>query len=194
MKFQSSIAVTAALLLGFAAWAGPAIQDQADTYAFGDPTSQAPPCGSQLVDVRNVGANTYLTLFNHALMVSEDPRLTGQAVVNVEVIFNNRNGHIGGHGSLVLQPYGYAGTWEADFNINAPNGRSIDIDGLMIVKDSHIVAHGTGVFAGQFFFFEHGLATSPPPYDIPVEDPDGPGGCDFQGEVWTGRILNPNAS
>jgi len=193
MKLVLIISVCAGLALGIVVWAAPAIQTSADTYAFVNPATVGPPCGSQLIDVRVVGNKTRLKLFNHALMVSEDSRLTGQGTVEVEVNINNVNGNVDGHGSLTIVPTGgHAGTWEADFNLAAPGGRSIDLNELMIVKDSHINARGTGEFAGQWFFFEHGIDRSPP-YDIPVEDPDGPGGCEFAGEVWSGSILNPNA-
>jgi hypothetical protein len=172
-------------------WAA-AIQTEADVYGFGDPALAGPPCGSQILGVEVIGNKIHLSLLNHGLVVSEDPRLTGQVTNYVEVEINNVNGHVGGHGSFILESWGYEGAWEADFNISAPMGKTIDLDTLTIVKDSQINARGTGEFAGMWYFFEHGLPNSPPPYDIPVEDPDGPGGCEF-GEVWTGRILDPYA-
>jgi hypothetical protein len=175
-----------------AVWADPASQDPADAYGFFNPALSGPPCGSQVLGVEVIGNKIHLLLLNHGLVVSEDPRLTGLVTNYVEVEINNVNGHVGGHGSFVLEPWGYAGAWESDFNISAPQGKSIDVNGLMIVKDSQITARGTGEFEGQWYLFEHGQATSPPPYDIPVEDPDGPGGCEFLGEVWSGRILDPN--
>lgn len=174
-------------------WAAAAIQTEADVYVFVDPALAGPPCGSQVLGAEVIGNKIHLSLLNHGLVVSEDPRLTGLVTVYVEVEINNVNGHVGGHGSFILESWGYAGAWEADFNISAPMGKTIDLDTLTIVKDSHINARGTGEFADQWYFFEHGLANSPPPYDIPVEDPDGPGGCEFAGEAWAGRILNPNA-
>ncbi len=197
MKLLAVISVCTGMVFGVALGSGvsaaPAIQEPADTYAFEDPTGEDPACSNQVLDVFERGNKTHLKLLNHGIMVSVDPRLTGPVVVDVEIAINNVSGHIGGHGSFVLEPTGYSGTWEADFNISAPRGKSIDVDGLMIVKDSQMNARGTGEFAGQWFFFEHGLAVGDPPYDIPVEDPDGPGGCEFLGEVWSGRILNPNA-
>ena len=192
MKLKLYISVCAGFVLGSAVWAASAIQVPADTYAFFSQDPQGPVCSSQVLDVRIQGNKTHLMLRNRGWMVSEEPRLTGQSTVEVEVIIHN-NGHIGGHGTLVLQPSGFAGSWEADFNLSAPGGRSIDLNGLTIVKDSHINARGTGVFTGQWFFFEHGIDMSPGPHEIPVEDPDGAGGCEFMGEVWSGRILNPNA-
>jgi len=197
MKLKLFVSVCTGFILGSAlgsvVWAAPAIQVPADTYAFGTQELQVPLCSSQVLEVSTQGNTTHLKLLNLARMVSLDPRLTGQATVEVEVIFHN-NGHISGHGSLVLQPSGFAGSWEADFNISAPRGRSIDLNGLTIIKDSHINAHGTGVFTGQWFFFEHGIDMSPGPHQIPVDDPDGEGGCEFMGEVWSGRIFNPNAA
>lgn len=167
------------------------MQESADTYAFSNPDLVGTPCGSQLLDLSETGNMTRLELLNHAWMVSPDPRLTGQSTVEVTVNINNVSGHIVAQGSLMLEPDGFAGTWEADFNIHAPGGRSIDLDGLTIVQDSHINARGTGVFDGQWFFFNHGFVTTPPPHDLPVSDPDGEGGCEFLGEVWSGRILDP---
>lgn len=196
MKLPPIISVCAGLALANVlcngALAAPAIQVPAVTYAFTNPTLQGPPCGSQVLDVSETGNTLHLALLNHAWMVSEDPRLTGQSTVKVEVRINNVSGHILAQGSLMLEPDAFAGTWEADFNIHAPGGRSIDLNGLTIVKDAQINARGTGVFEGQWFFFDHGLATSPAPHEIPVDDPDGEGGCDFNGEVWSGRILDPN--
>lgn len=196
MKFLKVVSLPAVFLLsaplGAGASAAPATQTSADTYAFANPTVTGPPCGSQLLDVSTTGNMTRLELLNHALMVSPDPRLTGQSTVEVTVNINNVSGHIVAQGSLLLEPDGFAGTWEADFSIHAPGGRSIDLDGLTIVQDSHMNARGTGVFEGQWFFFSHGFVTSPPPHDLPVSDPDGAGGCEFLGEVWSGRILDPN--
>lgn len=170
--------------LGSGVWAGPAIQVPAATYGF--------ECGdSQILDVSTQGNKTYLKLLNRGPMVSEDSRLTGDAVVEVEAYINNVNGHINAHGSLVLTSLTHAGGWEADFNIQVPGGQTFDVNGIMIMKDSQMNARGTGVFEDQWFFFSHGVAVSPPPYDIPVT---GPAGCDFVGEIWSGFILNPNAT
>ena len=175
-------------VLGGSVWAESAIQVPAVTYAFENGN-----CGySNLVDFDTRGNKTYLKLDNLGYMVSEDPRLTGYAAVDVEVFINNVNGHINAHGSLVLEPVGYAGTWVADFNIHVPGGKSVDVDGIMIIKDAQMNARGTGVFEGQWFFFEHGLAVSDPPYDLPVSAPDG-WACEFLGEIWSGKILDPNA-
>ena len=93
--------------------AGPAIQVPATVYVFGNPALQGPPCGSQVLDMSTGGNKLLLKLLNHALAVSEDPRLTGDATVEVEVSINNVNGHVNAHGVLVIEPWGYAGTWEA---------------------------------------------------------------------------------
>ncbi len=195
MKPTAFISLSAVFVLasaiGHGASAAPATQVSADTYAFSSPDSAGPPCGSQLLDISETGNMTRLELLNHAWMVSPDPRLTGQSTVEVTVNINNVSGHVVAQGSLVLEPGGFAGTWEADFNIHAPGGRSIDLDGLTIVQDAHINARGTGVFEGQWYFFSHGFVTTPPPHDLPVSDPDGAGGCEFLGEVWSGRILDP---
>jgi hypothetical protein len=176
-----------ASVLGSVVLAEPALQVPAVTYAFnGD------ACGiSDRPIASRQGNKLHLKLRNRGWMESADPRLTGPVVVDVEVFINDINGHVNGHGSLVLQPSGYSGTWVADFNIQAPEGKSIDVNGIMIVKDSRMNARGTGEFEGQWFFFEHGLARSDPPYEIPVEGPDG---CEFEDEIWTGSILNPNAA
>ena len=181
------------IALGSLVWSAPAIQTPAVTYAFFNSDLQGAPCGSQFLDVRTVGNQTRIKFLNHALMVSEDSRLTGQSVVEGELIIHNVSGHLQVHGSFVLTPFAHAGTWQADFNIHIPGNKTIDVNGLMIVKDSQMNARGTGVFEGVWFLFEHGFPVTPPPYDIPVDDPDGPGGCDFEGEVWAGRILDPNA-
>ena len=179
------------IALGTAVWADPASQEPADAYAFFNEALSGPPCGSQVLGVSITGNTTRLTMLAHSLIVSEDPRLTGQLTNAAEVTINEVSGHLGVHGFFILEPFGYAGTWESNFNISLWHGKSIDLNGLMIVKDSQITARGTGEFEGQWWFLEHGQATSPPPYDIPVEDPDGPGGCEFLGEVFTGRILDP---
>ena len=193
MKHLLTISVCTGLLfasvLGSGVWAKPAIQVPAVTYGFdGD------DCGiSTVLEVGIQGNKTRLLLRNAGWMVSEDPRLTGPTVVNVEVFINNINGHIGAHGSFVLQSSEYAGTWEGDFNIQVPGGRTIDVDGIMIVKDSQMNARGTGAFDGQWFFFAHGQAVNEGPYEIPVESPDGYE-CEFLGEIWSGTILDPNAT
>lgn len=196
MKSTAVISLPAVFVLsaalGGGASAALATQVPADTYAFSNPDVTGPPCGSQVLGISTTGNMTRLDLLNHALMVSPDPRLTGQSTVEVTVNINNVSGHIVAQGSLVLEPDGFAGTWEADFNIHAPGGRSIDLDGLTIVQDSHMNARGTGVFEGQWFFFSHGFVTTPPPHELPVTDPDGEAGCEFLGEVWSGRILDPN--
>lgn len=191
MKHPLTISMCAGFLLaslgGSGVWAEPAVQEPAVTYAFSGGV-----CGTSMVlGVSTQGNKTHLQLLNTGVMVSTDPRVAGPVVVNVEVIINNVNGHIGGHGSLVLHPAGYAGTWSADFNFQTPGGKSIDVGGIIIVKDSRINARGTGEFDGQWFFIEHGIAVSGPPYDIPVE---GPEGCVFMGEIWNGSILNPNSA
>lgn len=196
MKPSAVISLSAVFVLsaslGSGAAAAPATQVSADTFAFAGPSLTGPPCGSQVLDISTTGNMTRLELLNHAWMVSLEPRLTGQSTVEVTVNINNVSGHIVAQGSLVLEPDGFAGTWEADFNIHAPGGRSINLDGLTIVQDAHINAHGTGVFEGQWFFFSHGFVATPPPHELPVSDPDGEGGCEFLGEVWSGRILDPN--
>lgn len=196
MKPSAVVLLPAVLMLaaapGNGASAAPATQVSANTYAFANPAVAGLPCGSQVLEVSTIGNTTRLDLLNHALMVSPDPRLTGQSTVEVTVNINNVSGHVVAHGSLVLEPDGFDGTWEADFNIHAPGGRSIDLDGLTIVQDSHMNARGTGVFEGQWYFFSHGFVTTPPPHELPVSDPDGEGGCEFLGEVWSGRILDPN--
>jgi len=193
MKYLLTILVCTALLLasvlGSGVWAAPAIQVPGVTYGFGGGS-----CGtSDPPDVSFQGNKMHLKLLNRGWMVSEDPRLTGPVIVDVEISINNINGHVGGHGSFVLESSDGAGTWEADFNIHAPGGKSIDVDGIMIVKDSQMNARGTGAFEGQWFFFSHGLAVSEPPYEIPVEGPPG-FGCTFEGEIWSGTILDPNAT
>ena len=60
----------------------------------------------------------------------------------------------------------------------------------MIVKDSQMNARGTGDFDGLWFFFSHGIADSGLDL-VPVE---GPEGCAFTGEIWTGTILNPKGT
>ena len=178
-----------ASVLGSGVWAKPAIQVPAVTYGF-----EGDDCGiSTVLEVGTQGNKTRLLLRNAGWMVSEDPRLTGPVVVDVEVFINNINGHVGAHGSFVLHSLDGTGTWEADFNIHVPGGKTIDVNGIMIVKDSQMNARGTGAFEGQWFFFAHGSAVSEPPYDIPVESPDG-FACEFLGEIWSGTILDPNAS
>jgi len=185
MRYLLTISVCTALLVASGVWAGPAIQEPAVTYGFGGGN-----CGiSDPPDVSFQGNKMHLKLLNRGWMVSEDPRLTGPVVVDVEVSINNINGHIGGHGSFVLESSDGAGTWVADFNIHVPGGKSIDVDGMLIVKDSQMNARGTGAFEGQWFFFSHGIAE--PPWTIPVEGPVG-FGCEFAGEIWSGTILNPN--
>ena len=189
MKLPNIVSVCTGIVLGSVlvagAWADRAVQEPAVTYGF-----EGDLCGfSNVLEVDTQGNKTFLKLHNEGYMVSEDSRLTGPAVVLVDVYINNVNGHINAHGSFVLTPLAHAGTWEGDFNIQVPGGKTIDVDGVMIVKDSRMNARGTGDFEGQWFFFEHGIAISPPPYDLPVE---GPPGCEFLGEIWTGTILNPN--
>ena len=180
-----------ASVLGSIVWAGPAIQEPAVTYGF-----EGEFCissSSTLLDFEIKGNKTRLLLENTGLMVSQDSRLSGIATVNVEAFINNVNGHINAHGRVVLRPADYPGsTWEGDFNIHVPGGQSIDVNGIMIVKDSQMNARGTGGFDGQWFFFSHGIGD---PNEVPpVSDPDGPGGCDFSGEIWSGTILNPNSA
>jgi hypothetical protein len=189
MKHLFTISVCTALLVASGVWAGSAIQLPAVTYGF-----EGGACGiSDFPEISTRGNKTRLKLLNRGWMVSEDPRLTGPVVVDVEIFINNINGHVGGHGSFVLQSSDGAGTWEADFNIHAPGGKNIDVDGILIVKDSQMNARGTGAFEGQWFFFSHGLAVNEGPYEIPVESPEG-FGCEFLGEIWSGTILNPNAT
>jgi hypothetical protein len=173
-----------ASVLGSAVWAGPAIQEPAVTYNFGGACS----LGGPPIEVGTQGNKMFLKLHNEGEMISEDSRLTGHVIVDVEVFINNVNGHINAHGSFVLQPYAHAGTWEGDFNIHVPGGQSIDVNGMMIVKDSQMNGRGTGDFDGQWFFFSHGIATSGLD-QVPVVGPDG---CEFSGEIWSGTILNPN--
>ena len=180
-----------AIGLGSSVWAGPAIQESAVTYGFeGEFCSSS---SSTVLDFEIKGNKTRLLLENTALMVSQDSRLSGVATVNVEVFINNVNGHINAHGLVVLRPADYPGSsWEADFNIHVPGGQTIDVNGIVIVKDSQMNARGTGIFEGQWFFFSHGIAD---PNEVPpVTDPDGPGGCDFSGEIFVGTILNPNSA
>jgi hypothetical protein len=178
-----------ASVLGSVVLAGPAIQEPAVTYNFGGEF-----CASDSSTVREFeikGNKTRLLLENTGLMVSQDSRLSGAVSVNVEVFINNVSGHINAHGHVVLQPTDYPGsTWEGDFNIHVPGGQSIDVNGIMIVKDSQMNARGTGYFDGQWFFFSHGIADSGLD-QVPVE---GPAGCEFGGEIWTGTILNPNSA
>ena len=143
------------------------------------------------------GNKTVLTLFNTFEMVSDDARLTGPGTVEVEVLINNVNGRINAHGSLVLEPTGYDGTWEADFNIHSPTfevhdygGKIVSLDWTDFVKDSQMNALGTGVFEGMWFQFAHGFPVFAPFEDVPVESPDP--SCVYEGEVWAGRILDPN--
>lgn len=192
MEHRLSTSVCAGLVLasvlGSVVLAGPAIQVPAVAYGFGGDA-----CGISDFPVVGTKGNKnklHLKLLNRGWVESEDPRLTGPVVVDVEIFINNINGQINGHGSFVLQPWGYSGTWEADFNIQAPKGKSIDVNGIMIVKDSRMNARGTGEFEGQWFFFEHGIADSGLDL-VPVE---GPEGCEFTGEIWSGTILNPNAA
>ena len=174
-------------VLGSSVWAEPAIQVPAVTYVF-----EGSSCGdSVVVDSGTQGNIPYLRFYNTAFTVSEDPRLTGYAAVDVVGYFKT-NGNIIAKGSLILEPVGFAGTWVADFNLKLPGGKFIDVDAVMIAKDSQMNARGTGVFEGMWFFFEHGLAVSDPPYDIPVNGPEG-WGCEFFGEIWAGKILDPNA-
>ena len=177
--------------LGSGVWAGPAIQKSAVTYGFGGESCTSDT--STLLEFENKGNKTRLLLENTGLMVSQDSRLSGVATVNVEVFINNVSGHINAHGRVVLRPADYPGsTWEGDFNIHVPGGQSIDVNGIMIVKDSQMNARGTGGFDGQWFFFSHGIGD---PNEVPpVSDPDGPGGCDFTGEIFSGTILNPNSA
>ena len=124
-------------------------------------------------------------------MVSEDDRLSGLETVNVEAFFNNINGHITAHGNVVIEPSAYAGsTWEGDFNIHVPGGRLMDVSGIIMTKDSQINLRGTGEFDGQWFFSSHGIAANEE--DVPPVG--GPDGCVFSGEIFTGTILNPNAT
>ena len=193
MEHRLSTSVCAGLVLasvlGSVVLAGPAIQVPAVTYGFsGD------ACGISDIPVVGTKGNKnklHLKLLNRGWMVSVDPRLTGPVIVDVEISINQINGHVVGHGSFVLESSNGAGTWEADFNIHAPGGKSIDVDGIMIVKDSQMNARGTGAFEGQWFFFSHGLTD--PPYEPPVEGPLGLG-CTFADEIWSGTILDPNAT
>ena len=174
------------LLPGTAALGAPAIQEPAVTYPF-----EGGACGdSVLLDAREQGNKTVLTLFNTFEMVSDDARLTGPGTVEVDVLINNVNGRINAHGSLVLEPTGYGGTWEADFNIHVPGGKVVSLDWTDFVKDSQMNARGTGVFEGMWFQFAHGFPVFAPFENVPVESPDP--SCVYEGEVWAGRILDPN--
>ena len=174
-------------LPGSAAFGAPATQEPAVTYPF-----EGGVCGDSVVlEAGEQGNKTFLKLFNTAVMVSEDPRLAGPVTVEVEVLINNVNGHINGHGSLVLEPTGYDGTWEADFNIHAPGGKVVELDWTDFVKDSQMNARGTGEFEGMWFLFAHGFPVFAPLDEVPVESPDP--SCVYEGEVWAGRILDPNA-
>jgi hypothetical protein len=147
---------------------------------------------STLLEGGEHGNKLRLLLLNEALMVSDDSRVSGISTVNVEVFINNINGHVTAHGHVVLQPSAHAGAWEGDFNVQAPGGRLIDVNGIIIIKDSQMNLRGTGEFDGQWFFFSHGTgSTDDAP---PVDDSDVPDGCDFTGEIFTGTILNPNAN
>ena len=195
MKHPIILSVCAGLVvgsvLGSAAWAERAIQVPAVTYGF-ESIAENGACGtSEVLEVGTQGNKTFLKLHNVGEMVSEDTRLTGDVIVDVDVFINNVNGHINAHGSFVLTPIAHVGTWEGDFNIQVPGGKSIDVNGIMIVKDSRMNARGTGDFEGQWFFFEHGFPVTDPPYESPV---DAPLGCEFLGEIWAGTIFDPNAT
>ena len=158
-----------------AAFGAPAIQEPAVTYPF-----EGGACGESVLE-----------------MVSDDARLTGPGTVEVDVLINNVNGRINAHGSLVLEPTGYDGTWEADFNIHSPTfevhdygGKIVSLDWTDFVKDSQMNALGTGVFERMWFQFAHGFPVFAPFEDVPVESPDP--SCVYEGEVWAGRILDPN--
>ena len=192
MKVRKLVILVCTILLsgalpGTAALGAPATQEPAVTYPF-----EGGVCGDSLVlDVSEQGNKTILKLFNTSVMVSDDPRLSGPVTVEVDVLINNVNGHIAAHGSLVLEPTGYDGTWEADFNIHVPGGRVVELDWTDFVKDSQMNARGTGEFEGMSFFFAHGFWWLSAPLDeVPVESPDP--SCVYQGEVWAGWILDPN--
>jgi hypothetical protein len=188
------ISVTASLfvygVLGSAVWAGPSIQDSVVAYGFEGETCDS--SSSELREVEEHGNKLRLLLRNEALMVSDDSRVNGISIVNVEVFINNINGHVTAHGHVLLVPSAHAGAWEGDFNMQVPGGRLMDLDGIIIIKDSQMNLRGTGEFDGQWFFFSHGIAS----IDVApqVDDSDVPDGCDFSGEIFTGRILNPNAN
>ena len=177
-------------VLGSAVWAGPSIQESVVAYGFEGETCDS--SGSKLIEIDEHGNKLRLLLLNEGLMVSADSRVSGSSTVNVEVFINNINGHVTAHGHVVLQPSAHAGAWEGDFNIQTPGGRLMDVNGIIIIKDSQINLRGTGEFDGQWVFLSHGIGSTDD--DPPVEDPDGPGGCDFSGEILTGTILNPNAN
>lgn len=167
----------------------------AATYAFweDDPSVVGPPCGTETLDVSEVGNQLRLTQLGYALMVSEDPRLTGLSTVNVVVTLNNVSQHGTAHGTLTLEPAGFAGTWEASFHLRfPPTTKALDFDGVSAFRTGRLNLRGTGVFEGQWLLFSHAVADVSQPFELPVADPDGPGGCDFFGEVWGGRILDPN--
>ena len=177
-------------VLGSVVWAGPSIKDSVVTYGF-----EGEPCGdSELLEFEEHGNKLRFVALNYALMVSEDDRLSGLETVNVEAFFNNINGHITAHGNVVIEPSAYPGsTWEGDFNMHVPGGRLMDVNGIIMTKDSQMNLRGTGEFDGQWFFSSHGIAANPA--DVPpVDDPDGDGPCYFSGEIFTGTILNPNAN
>jgi hypothetical protein len=187
------ISVTASLfvygVLGSAVWAGPSIQDSVVAYGFEGGTCSS----SEFPEFEEHGNKLrILAPHNEALMVSDDSRISGLATVNVEVFMNLINGHVTAHGHLLIEPSAHAGAWEGDFNIQTPGGRSMDVNGLIIIKDSQMNLRGTGEFDGQWFFFSHGIAS----IDVAplVDDSDVPDGCDFTGEIFTGTILNPNAN
>jgi hypothetical protein len=198
MKHLIAVLVCAGLVLasvlGSGVWAGPAIQDSVVAYGF--EALEGETCdysSSTVLEVGEQGNKLRLLLLNEALMVSEDSRLSGPVTVNVEVFINNVNNHVNAHGRAVLSPTAHPGsTWVGDFNLKAPGGRTLDVNGIIIIKDSQMNMRGTGEFDGQWFFFSHGIGDSSG--TIPVEDPDGPGGCDFSGEIFAGTILNPHAT
>jgi hypothetical protein len=187
-------------VLGSAVWAGPSIKDSVVAYGFegleGETcvSSDFGVISSEPQEMEAHGNKLhFLAPHNEALMVSDDDRISGLAIVIAEAFVNIKSGHVTVHGHLVLQPSAYPdGAWEGDFNMHIPGGRSMDVDGIIITKDSQMNLRGTGVFDGQWFFFSHGMADTD--VDLPVDDPDGDGGCDFTGEIFAGTILNPNAN
>lgn len=120
------------------------------------------------------------------VFLSENDMVAGEFTVLVHSINVNLTNFAGNfHGTLTLKPTAHPdASWEGDFAGHL-KGAKFDSDPLTLV-DSHIVAQGKGAFHGMTMAFDHFIN---PAFDNPFDIPEG---CVFDGERWTGVIVNPD--
>jgi hypothetical protein len=125
-------------------------------------------------------------LTNLGHVVSTNPLVDGPHTVQVNVNINLSSGAGNFWGALEIRPTALAGqgTWVGSFAGHLKGGRLAG-DPLTLV-DARIVVHGTGALDGSKLMFDHLINPA-------FEAPAGPVGCTFNGEVWSGVILDPRS-